>query len=873
MSLDRGEKSRIKELAALWEKYQMKPTKIVEKQIKKCLHLMKDDPFPSPDEIQKIVDGIPAAVKALNASINSKKKRMFELFPMNHEIRKLSEFHLKVTNVVSIFESFLTRTLQMQTGELSEDIIIVRAYYFPILKDIIENGFYLRDEKYICLTASAGQIRTKKTVFIRESLWEKHQNTLMCGLTLDKINASGGVNVNKYLAYLALCNSATDVWESFDIHKSIVVDDFETNVNGLVDFIDDKTYRIERRMMDVPITHTDGCGMMLPRVNNVNMMVRLPWVKGLLAVFPFDQFISEYCGEDVVVKDIYGKEHHILEEGIEVIFTKSQFKMWKYYESWEQYIKYYEQYNCQAGKCNEEGDFDYATLNYQMIQTLTDFTDEELTAVCAKTKDKLCRLSRDYQMMLNVFGVKPGKKLNPLQQMLSNDWRLLQDPYVANVIKSLRDSIESKSYAGEIDIKGVYTFLIPDLFAFCQFLFKNEKNPSGLLQNDEVFCDLFRKNAKLDCLRSPHLYREHAVRPNIAATERAAEYRKWFVTKGIYTSCHDLISKMLQFDNDGDKSLVCADETFVSVAERNMNGIVPLFYNMAKAGSQVITPSVIYNGLIAAYTGGNIGEISNKITKIWNSTEPDLEIIKLLCMENNFVIDYAKTLYKPVRPPELEQRFANYGKSKLPVFFIEAKGKTESQVEQINDSVVNRMRRIIGKNKFYFSTDLLGPFDHTTLMKNPKVRMNTRLAKSLIEDYSKYARTVKSYFYTGDAERNNYSFVYGQIRKEIVEKYKDIDFIVDVLVRYLFEKRNTKNKTVFFECFGDVALDHQISNLERVKGEAVCHMCGKTFAVYPSARQKELCPDCYTKHRKFYKANNEATRRRIGGQVIISAKA
>lgn len=94
--------------------------------------------------------------------------------------------------------------------------------------------------------------------------------------------------------------------------------------------------------------------------------------------------------------------------------------------------------------------------------------------------------------------------------------------------------------------------------------------------------------------------------------------------------------------NDGDKSLVIADETIINAAERNTKDIVPLYYNMAKAGAKIIDKNEIYNGMIAAYTGGNIGEISNNITKIWNSgeiTEEKLNAVKWLCMENNFVID------------------------------------------------------------------------------------------------------------------------------------------------------------------------------------------------------------------------------------------
>jgi hypothetical protein len=101
---------------------------------------------------------------------------------------------------------------------------------------------------------------------------------------------------------------------------------------------------------------------------------------------------------------------------------------------------------------------------------------------------------------------------------------------------------------------------------------------------------------------------------------------------------------MLQFDNDGDKAFVIQDETLVTVAERNMEGIVPLYYEMAKAPAEQINSEDIYKSLVSAYKA-NIGEISNNITKIWNSDNVNLDVIKWLCMENNFTIDFAKPLY------------------------------------------------------------------------------------------------------------------------------------------------------------------------------------------------------------------------------------
>lgn len=191
--------------------------------------------------------------------------------------------------------------------------------------------------------------------------------------------------------------------------------------------------------------------------------------------------------------------------------------------------------------------FDKAKINYQMLQTLTDLTDDELRALSTKTVDKLRRLSSDRATMLQVFGATPGGgRKNAFQEALSLYPELLQDEYCRGTLRLIKAKIEREAKAGRLDIDGVYSFLIPDLYSFCQWLFLGDQNPGGLLMDGEVYCRLFEPGKELDCLRSPHLYREHAIRRNIYGVNEEA--KRWFVTDGIYTSCHDLISRILQFD-------------------------------------------------------------------------------------------------------------------------------------------------------------------------------------------------------------------------------------------------------------------------------------------------------------------------------------
>lgn len=749
----------------------------------------------------------------------------------------------------------------MRENQLNTELIIIKVYYFGVAENIIKNGFMLGDEKYVFFSASAGQIRTKKFVVVKESLLNECWNTLTCGLTVDIINAKGGVNINKYLAYLALCNSATDEWTSFNVDRCIVVEDFETSVNGTVDFIDEKTYTIERKSMAVPITHTDGCGMILPSVSKKNFMCRAPWIKGLLSPFPFDKFIREANKRDStknhgIVKDIYGKEHDILGEEIEVIFTKSQFKMYKFFESWEEYCEKFTLYGCTAGKCNEEENYiSDAKFNYQMMQTLVDLTDEEIEAMCQITNNNLKEISSSRKVMLKVFGATPdNEKRNNFQECLMLYPELLQDVYTREILRDLKKSMEKEAHAGRIDIKGKYLFLIPDLYAFCEHLFLHIEEPEGLLQDGEVYCRVFPTVKKLDCLRSPHLYIEHAVRQNV--TGENPEHKRWYITSGIYTSCHDLISKILQFDVDGDRSLVCADETIVTAAERNCDNIVPLYYSMAKAPAQQIDYHNLYAGMITAYTGGNIGEYSNSITKIWNSKNPNLEAIKLLCMENNFTIDYAKTLYKPVRPDNIDAMIKGAVRGKVPHFFLYAKDKEikgsnrhkkkkkPMQIEPRNQSCVNRLCDIIKLYKFDFSKKQLGYFDYKMLMNDSETSICNN-DKELIDKYYQLSCAINCQM-NGDDENNNYHMVFEEIKNKLLEVEPNIYHLTDVLILQLFHIKKARHKVVFWNCFGNIVFENLQKNVDQKA--VMCEDCGKRFL--PPARNVIRCLECQAAFRK-----------------------
>lgn len=802
------------------------------------------------DESQKENKKIIEYQYRIKNGIAKYKDELYKSFKENKSKRRVlnkEAFHPK--KVISMFDSVLTRTLGIKEKELTTDLIVIQTFFFDVLEDLILNGFLYNDEKYVCFTASAGQIRTKKTVFIKESTFLKHKDTLTCGLSTEKININGGVNINKYLAYLALCNSATDVWKRFNINNAIVVNDLKTDVFCEVDKINHETYEIERKKRNIPIEHTDGAGMILPSKSKKSFMARLPWIKGLLVPFDFKKFCVEN-DNSFKVKDIYGKEWDIVEDKISIIFTKSQFKMHKYYSNWQEYKDNFKKFNCQAAKCNiEENYFHDALFNYQMLQTLTDITEKELKEIAYSTIEDIKSIGTNRDIMLKILGAtKENENKNSLQKSLYLYPELLRDNHIKKTIKDKKKSMVNDAKAGKLRIKGKYTFICPDMYAFCEYLFLNEDNPKGLLQDGEVFCSLFEDSEKLDCLRSPHLYREHAIRKNTLSEKNS----EWFITKGLYTSIHDPISRILQFDVDGDKSLVCSDKTLVEVAERNIanDNIVPLYYEMAVANKEIINEESIYNGLINAYSGGNIGMISNEITKIWNSDNVNMDVIKYLCMENNFIIDYAKTLYKPIRPKEIGKEIHKYTKSKVPHFFRYAKKKDKNKVKEINNSTVNRLAKIIPSSRISFD-EVVDEFNYKYL-KSTKNYILKDEDRAIIDTYlnkdSQKRRLIKS----SKKDKMDISYVYYSIREEILNICNDEEYVVNVLVEYLYRETNSERKESLWKCFGDTLL----SNIEKnTEGSVVCEECGKR--VETNSKQQRMCDSCFVILRREYKKQKE----------------
>lgn len=808
-------------------------------------------------------------------NIHKKSKSKFnELIKNFKGTRELNKYYLNDNNKVALFDSSLTRMLKLEINKTTNELLIIRPYHYPILKQLIKNGYNYKGNHYVFLTASAGQIRTKKSVFINEQMLLDNEKTLMCGLTREIINLSKqkGMNLTKFMAYVALNNSATQEWKEFDIDKSIVVKDFETNVNGLVDYIDVKALKnaktieecIIRKRMDVPIPHSDGCGWVIPSLSKKNFMVRLPWIKGLLTPCDFIKFCKTertnvLDNTRYKIIDFWGKEHDLVEEDIQVVFTESQFKAIKYYKDWEEYKQYFKEYGCKANICNVETDtkdFRQASLNYQMLQTITDISDKEIEYFTNPIDDYLSNGYTNRKTQLDILGVNRYYR-NNVQKALELYPEMIQESYIKGMLSDTLNKKKKQAKFGKFKIDAKYTFAIPDIYAWMEFIFNNNKNPKGILKHSgTVSCKLYKNTPHLTINRSPHLSKELGTRINRIDKNT----KKWFITNGCYTSCHDLITKLLQNDNDGDKYLVIADEMYFNIAKRNMKDIVPLYYEMAKAKPQLINSDNIYKALTEGYKYGNVGQYSNKITVVFNQEKVDYNVIKLLTCLNNFYIDGAKTGYMPEVSEEITQRL-KIANGKLPYFFQFAKDKQECQVDKINNSTVNRIcKNIENIKKKNFDFKQCGTFRKEILFSKKKIIYNEELIKYYIELNNYKNKVFKD---TDLSKHDVYETILKNIKDNILNKADELNIdkkeAINMIIFYVYNKHKNMKKTLLWDLFGEYIIDNINSNLRFSlvdKNIRMCDICGKRFKIKNNNSPKIYCDKCSKLKQKEWQKNS-----------------
>lgn len=459
------------------------------------------------------------------------------------------------------------------------EFVTVHVSKKPKYRKIASRGFLLNGEKYIRLMCGAGHARTNRAMFVKKSIFPQ----------IDKFLRASCNNIDiiwaKWNAYYALGSSATHIVSA---PRACVIPDYEVKRDELVDFVTPTQPQgvIKREIKNLSFNLWDGMGLISPEFAekwgaevgcdyvSSAFIVRCAFIKGLCATFDFHKFAREVAHKDTIT-DVYGNEHNIFD--IDVILTESQFKLWKAYDSWNDYCEKTSKLGWHWGitKCAD----DLTALkkrmmtNYQFLQVLN-LSDEDIKNICSMTVKWLDGVSgRDIDKallyLLGKIADLPisaqeafGRVSDPFVKCLIANPTLIKDSYIKNRIADSINKRLREACMGRLMVEGTYQLLTADPYGLCEYMFGMEVK--GLLDRTECYNQYWNgKGASHICaLRSPMTWRSEVNGVYLVNNDNTREWYKYQTTTHIQTILG--VDNMLAAgsDEDGDALFITDNEQF-----------------------------------------------------------------------------------------------------------------------------------------------------------------------------------------------------------------------------------------------------------------------------------------------------------------------
>lgn len=713
-----------------------------------------------------------------------------------------------------------------------------------VLHQIIERGLDIDGQHYIFYTSTTNQMKRGESILLKEDFCKEHEQEIMLGLTDDVVNAKGGCNIGKRLAYNGLLLSTSFIPNDYQLtlDDCLIVPDFETIINEKVECIDHNNNSITNisvRNKDIKIPQTDGAGMFLPGVLPYSCQIRCGHIKGCVFPLDFRKFLQldevEGVKPSAIVFDPWGKKHDVIKENIKIILTASQVKMWKYYDSWEELKEAYNAHNKKIAINNfAEESKGWEKTGYQFNQTLDSnkLTDEKIKDLCADTLNYLNEMKTDANKIAEILS-EPN-----LSNSIKAYPELIQDKYIQKKMENKFRSERREACGNKLILKdSLYAYICPDLFAFCEWLFCCIENPKGIIPREQVYCSFYNeepynKYEVVDCLRSPHLYMEHGIR-KLVKDEVLERCKEWFVGDDLVVSSHDLLCRILQFDVDGDHALVTPNKTMIECVPTDKH---ILYYIGFDADKPQITKEAIYKALVASMDNSNIGDISNAMTKNYNNEEIDDEFNKVMCCYNNLTIDFPKT-QQNICLGKYGDKFKQLINEQPPYFFQYAKNKKRDNCKPLSDSNCDRICAYIRKNtsnkRYTWKTDK--PFKVGVLFdESIKVDITDEAYRRLEQLMFDLKRREQSLTFRinneieqldkSDAMRekiSKYDVFYTMCDKMILcifdgDRKRATAYLTDF--EYLQRENCDSGKNILWNCYGDIILKNIKANIGNPAG-------------------------------------------------------
>lgn len=504
-------------------------------------------------------------------------------------------------------------------------------------KTIIKNGLIVNGFKYVRLLCSAGNARVNTVVFIREDFEKEVKHRLRNGAK------SVEITKNKYNAYFALSSSST-----FPVSTPTVllVNDCEIEMTKKVDWIESKekisilenSETIKAKYKTMKFNLFDGCGAIsveyakkISKELGLDYLpsafcIRCAYIKGMVFVVDFKKFAKEVAGVSYI-EDKYNstscKKKYLNVDDIDLILTKSQFKLHNAYDSMDDYHKRCKENGIIWGvtKVSPKTDTNYFRSNYQFNQVLN-LRDEDIQPLCQPTIDWL----------KGILGEDVNKTILFLSNKICNDEEfnrdtifsrisdiitkalvlqpeLIKDEYIKRtIIRSINKKIK-ETYIGKLLLRGNFSVMIPDMYAFMEHAFGLPVK--GLLKEYEHYSNYWNKHRvkNVVAMRSPLTWRSEINKLNLVNNDQT---NKWFqyLTSGIVYNVWGC-DCIIHADSDFDGDLVSTTDNKIFIDRRY--DCLPITYEKRTVNKEFIKEEDLYKADLDSFNS-KIGQITNRGT-------------------------------------------------------------------------------------------------------------------------------------------------------------------------------------------------------------------------------------------------------------------
>lgn len=422
-------------------------------------------------------------------------------------------------------------------------------------RHIIKKGLIINGKPYVRLLCGAGNARRNTVFFVQKDIYEDLDKILRNGHKPLKITES------KYNAYYALSNSAT---YSVSEPRVCVVPDLEIQMTKKVDWAIEKEPEdiIEEQERELTFNLWDGMGICSPELAEkwaqdleldytpCAFCIRNYYVKGMVCTFDFHKFSREVAGKHII-KDLYGNE--VDTDNIDMIITESQFKLWKGYDSWQDYLDCCKENDGHWGvtKFTPKEDKTAVFTNYQFLQVLNLDTPEKIKELCSNTVEWLKKITSEDSnySLLYLLGSLCDKPLNEMEieefmdlfssldtivQALILNRDLINDSHIKSKLARYLNSKIEESYLGKLLVNGNFQFMISDPYALAEHIFGLEVK--GLLKEFEHYSQYWnnRNVDKVVAMRAPLTYSSEVNTLHLQNNDKVNEWYKYLYSGIVY---------------------------------------------------------------------------------------------------------------------------------------------------------------------------------------------------------------------------------------------------------------------------------------------------------------------------------------------------